>query len=269
MMSARILIIEDNAINRELIDYLLRSFGYETLNAAHGGVGIDMARRDQPDLILCDIQMPGMDGYEFARQARADERLRHIPLIAVTAYAMVGDADRILSMGFDGYVSKPIEPLGLIEVVRSFLPSAASIATSSAEPSTSGPPSVHESATILIVDDAPINLELKRDLLIPHGYEVLTAGTIADALELARAHRPALIVSDVGMRSGSGFDLIRAVKADDELRDIPFVFVSSTHRDEASKAMGLQLGAVRFLLRPMDPESLLAELRACLKPDGA
>ena len=107
-MAARILIVEDNPVNRELMDYLLRSFGFETLVAVHGGVGIDIARRERPDLIICDIEMPTLDGYEFARMAKGDELLRHIPLIAVTAYAMVGDRDRILSMGFEGYISKPI-----------------------------------------------------------------------------------------------------------------------------------------------------------------
>jgi two-component system cell cycle response regulator len=265
-MTARVLIVEDNAVNRELMDYLLRSFGFQTLGAVHGGVGIDMARREEPDLIICDIEMPMMDGFEFARQAKHDERLRHIPLIAVTAYAMVGDRERILATGFDGYVSKPIEPLEFVRVVRSFLPSAAVADRPAAEPiATAAPLGRDRRGTILVVDDTPLNLELKRNLLEPFGYEVVTADNIPLALQLAHEYRPALIVSDVGLRSGSGFDLIRRLKADPQLKDIPFIFNSSTYHDEASQALGLELGAVRFLLRPMEPSDLLAEIEACLR----
>ena len=265
-MTARILLIEDNPVNRELMDYLLRSFGFETLVAVHGGVGIDIARRERPDLIVCDIQMPTLDGFEFASQAKGDEALRHIPLVAVTAYAMVGDRDRILARGFDAYISKPIEPIEFVNVIRSFVPAAISPPPSeiqaelphrevaSAEP-----------LTILVVDDTPLNLELKRDLLVPLGYEVVTADNIPQALQLALQRRPALIISDVGMRLGSGFDLIRQVKADPLLRNIPFIFNSSTYQDPATQAFGLHLGARRFLLRPMEPSVLLAEIQACLK----
>ena len=75
-MGARVLIVEDNAVNRELMDYLLRAFGFETLKAVDGRVGLDIARREKPDLILCDIQMPEIDGMEFARLAKADSALR-------------------------------------------------------------------------------------------------------------------------------------------------------------------------------------------------
>ena len=258
-MKPRVLIIEDNAVNRELMDYLLRKFGFETLGAVHGGVGFDVARRERPDLILCDIQMPGMDGFEFARLAGADEALRDVPLVAVTAYAMVGDRDRILSMGFDGYISKPIEPVEFVRVVTSFLPAHAAPPVPAA-----AAPAAAKQRSILVVDDTPLNLELERGLLGPQGYEVLTADNIPQALALARQHRPALIISDVGMRSGSGFDFIRAVKADPALRDIPFMFHSSTCQDDASRELGLRLGALRFVVRPIEPEALLAQIESCL-----
>jgi two-component system cell cycle response regulator len=268
-MKPRVLIVEDNAMNRELMDYLLRSFGFDTLSAVHGGVGIDVARRERPDLILCDIQMPTMDGFEFARLAAADPALRDVPLVAVTAYAMVGDRDRILSMGFDGYISKPIDPRDFVRVVTSFLPAhvappmpaAAAVAPAAAAAATRH--------TILVVDDTPLNLELERGLLGPHGYEVLTADNVPQAMALARRHRPALIISDVGMRSGSGFDFIRAVKAEPALRDIPFMFNSSTYQDDASRNLGLRLGAVCFLVRPIEPEALLAQIERCLRGPGS
>lgn len=265
-MGARVLIVEDNAMNRELMDYLLRAFGFETLKAVDGRVGLDIARREKPDLILCDIQMPEIDGMEFARLAKADPVLREVPLVAVTAFAMVGDRERVLAQGFDGYISKPLEPLSFIEAVNQLLP--AGLRRSNEAPGTA-PAAPHRPvvpiATILVVDDSPINLELKRDLLQPHGYEVLTALTPGLALQMARERLPALIISDVGMSEGTGFDFIRSVKADPRLRDIPFIFLSSTHWNEASRQLGLELGAFRYLLRPLEPALLLAEIEACVR----
>jgi two-component system cell cycle response regulator len=264
-MGTRVLIVEDNAMNRELMDYLLRAFGFETLKAVNGRIGLDVARRERPDLILCDIQMPDVDGLEFARQAKADPALRDMPLVAVTALAMVGDRERVLAHGFDGYISKPLDPQRLIEVVNGLLPEA--LHRSSAQrtvPAEPAAPSTLVAPVILVVDDSPNNLQLKRDLLQPHGFEVLTALTAGLALALARERRPALIISDVGMREGNGFDFIRAVKADVDLCRIPFFFLSSTHWDEASRRLGLELGATRYLLRPLEPELLLKEIRDCL-----
>src|SRR5882672_7275823 len=102
----RLLIIEDNQVNRELITYLLRAYGYELLIATDGEQGLALAQRERPDLILCDIQIPGIDGYEIARRLKGDPALKGIPLIAVTALAMVGDRERILAAGFEDYIGK-------------------------------------------------------------------------------------------------------------------------------------------------------------------
>src|SRR5262245_9928300 len=103
-MGARVLIIEDNAGNLELMTYLLSAFGHTIIGAEDGDAGLKAARQDPPDLIICDVQLPGMDGYEVARWLKSDSQLRTIPLVAVTALAMVGDRDRVLAAGFDGYL---------------------------------------------------------------------------------------------------------------------------------------------------------------------
>src|SRR5580658_1303541 len=109
-MTARILIIEDNPTNLELMRFLLHASGSSLFTAADGPEGIETARRTIPDLIVCDLQMPGLDGYEVARRLKSDPVLRQVPLVAVTAYAMVGDRDGALAAGFDGYLTKPIMP---------------------------------------------------------------------------------------------------------------------------------------------------------------
>jgi len=123
-MAASILVIEDNPQNLKLMVYLLESFGHTSESALDGLSGLEAAMRGKHDLVLSDILMPGIDGYELARRFKADERLKAIPLIAVTALAMVGDRDRVLAAGFDGYISKPIDPLRFVTEIDSFLPQA-------------------------------------------------------------------------------------------------------------------------------------------------
>ena len=98
---ARILVIEDNPDNLELMTYLLRAFGHDVLAAQDGAEGLATVHREALDLIVCDVHLPKLDGYEVARELKADSRLQCIPLLAVTALAMVGDRDKVLMAGFD------------------------------------------------------------------------------------------------------------------------------------------------------------------------
>jgi CheY-like chemotaxis protein len=118
---ARILVIEDNAINLELMTYLLRAFGHEVLHAYTGTKGLEVLRESRVDLVACDIHLPGMDGYDVIRTIRASPELAATRVIAVTASAMVGDREEVLSAGFDGYVSKPIDPQTFVADLEAFL----------------------------------------------------------------------------------------------------------------------------------------------------
>jgi CheY-like chemotaxis protein len=123
-MSANILVVEDNRENMNLMEYLLRAFGYTPLLATSGAKGVRLAAERHPDVILMDVQMPEMDGYQATAVIRRDPNLALIPIIAVTAFAMVGDGDRILASGFDGYIPKPIAPETFVSEVEAFLPEA-------------------------------------------------------------------------------------------------------------------------------------------------
>lgn len=107
-MSARILLVEDNATNRYLATYLLEQHGYSVTHAVDGEEALATAVREKPDVILMDIQMPKMDGYEATRLLKQREELRDVPVIALTSYAMAGDRERALTSGFAGYIEKPI-----------------------------------------------------------------------------------------------------------------------------------------------------------------
>jgi len=119
-MPKRILVIEDNPANLELMTYLLRAFGHTVLTAEDGAEGLEVVRCEKLDLIVCDVHLPRVDGYEVARQLKRDPLLRRIPLVAVTALAMVGDRDKLLSAGFDGYIDKPITPEIFVKQIEGF-----------------------------------------------------------------------------------------------------------------------------------------------------
>lgn len=120
-MNKCILLIEDNEQNRYLVTYLLQARGWEVLSAEDGPAGLKLAGEIAPALILLDIQLPGMDGYEVARRLRANPKLDAIPVVAVTSYAMPGDRERCLESGCNGYLEKPIDPQTFAGQVESFL----------------------------------------------------------------------------------------------------------------------------------------------------
>jgi two-component system cell cycle response regulator DivK len=128
-----ILMIEDNEQNRYLATFLLQKQGYRVVSAPDGQIGIDAARHLLPDLILLDIQLPGMDGYAVARALREIQDLRTTPIIAVTSYAMVGDREKCLAAGCNGYIEKPINPETFAAEIGNFL-STASEANEPKEP---------------------------------------------------------------------------------------------------------------------------------------
>jgi two-component system cell cycle response regulator DivK len=121
-MSKRILVIEDQEDNRRIMRDLLTSAGYEMLEAVTGEEGVARAEQDRPDLILMDIQLPGLDGYEATRQIKGNTALDHIPIIAVTSYALSGDDAKALAAGCDAYVTKPFSPRALLAKIREYLP---------------------------------------------------------------------------------------------------------------------------------------------------
>ena len=119
-MGQRILVIEDNPTNLELMTYLLNAFGHTTIAARDGEEGVEVALRTIPDLILCDIALPKLDGYGVAARLKDEPTLSGVPLIAVTASAMVDDRAKVIASGFDGYITKPITPETFVGEVEGY-----------------------------------------------------------------------------------------------------------------------------------------------------
>jgi two-component system cell cycle response regulator DivK len=124
-VSKRILVIEDHEDNRQILRDLLTSANFEVIEAVDGEAGLAAAATHRPDLILIDIQLPGIDGYEAGRRLKADTRLHAIPIIAVTSYALAGEADTARAACCDAYIPKPYSPRQLLAKVRGYLSSPA------------------------------------------------------------------------------------------------------------------------------------------------
>jgi len=121
-MKPNILVIEDNDQNLYLVTFMLESKGFNVIQAKDGPAGIELAKTFQPALILLDIQLPGMDGYQVARQLSSDPMTKNINIVAVTSYAMMGDKERAFEAGCSGYIEKPINPETFLSQIDEFLP---------------------------------------------------------------------------------------------------------------------------------------------------
>ena len=264
-MPARILVIEDNQENLDLMLYLLTAFGHTVFAAQDGDEGLQAARREVPDLVLTDLQMPRVDGYEVARAFRNDPRLTRCPLVAVTSYAMRGDRERVLAAGFDGYISKPIVPEEFVSQVESFLTAALHSEPHPApvaDRPSPAPGPFHK--TILAVDNSSVNLSLIQSVLEPFGYKVIPVASVREAIDIARETVPDLILSDLHMPDSDGFHFFETMRADPKLKSVPFAIISSTFWPESDLSRALRLGVRKFIQRPIDPRQLLAEVEACL-----
>jgi two-component system, cell cycle response regulator DivK len=117
----KVLVIEDNEKNRYLISFILKGAGYESVEAITGEEGVEMAESVHPDMVLMDIQLPGIDGYEATRRIRASSADKDLPIIALTSYAMTGDRERALAAGCTGYIEKPLNPDTIIDEIQKYM----------------------------------------------------------------------------------------------------------------------------------------------------
>jgi len=269
-MLSQILLIEDNRDHLELMAYLLRAFGHKPLSCGSGEGGVGVALNREIDLVVCDLMLGGMNGFEVAESFKADARLRNIPLVAVSALGADSVRKRALAAGFDGFISKPISPEAFVLELQRFAktdltqnPTPPAAVTGS-RGSTVRPAVPQHQGTILAVDDRTPNLELARAMLEPFGFNVVTAGSVEEALASIRRHPPSLVLTDVHMGDGTGFDLVRTVRTDPQLHNIPCLVISATYLDFDPRTDELGLDDTNFILRPIEPEALVAKIEASL-----
>lgn len=267
-MGALILLIEDTPHNMDLMRYLLQARGHSVIEATQGEAGVDLAAKELPDLMVIDLQLPDIDGFEVLRRIRQNRALSRAPVVAVTAFAMVGDRDRVLNAGFEGYMTKPLDPETFATEVEEFLPESLKgqvIATP--DPQTHVDLEEKREAgtgkTILVVDNVASNLQLARSVLEPFGYQVVTAPDVEAALKVTQRDRPDLILCDVHMPTDDGFVLLDELRQNPSTTNIPFVFLSSTSKSEdVVRARSHEVAG--FITRPIDPLELLETLEKTL-----
>ncbi len=265
-MGAHILLVEDNPTNRDLITYLLTAFGHNVSVAASGEAGLDMLSAGRPDLIICDLNLPGISGYEVVRRVKLDPALSAIAIVAVTAMAMVGEREKVLAAGFDGYLSKPIDPETFSQQLDRFMPAelrsippASLRKPATPRPASRPPPAV----TMLILDSLGQNGAFMRGLLAGMGFNLLSASDVPGALSLARSELPDLIVTDAPIAPEHFCDFLRAARADVALLRTPFIYLASSAADESNDTKTSAFG-VTIISRAIAPNELRKQILACL-----
>lgn len=256
MENKTILVIEDNDLNRKLFCAMLEMGHYKPLAAEDAETGLEILREVRPDLILMDIQLPGMDGLSATRLIKKDPDLQAIPVVALTAYAMPEDEQTALDAGCSGYISKPVDTRTFLDKLVSFLEET------KAEDKNEVP--FDHKKKILIVDDDPSNIKLLRAKLSTGHYEINSAINGEDALEKAGANPPDLILLDIMMPGIDGLEVTKRLKNSPETNDIPVILITALG-EENYKEKGLEAGADDFLNKPINTVEIQARVRSLLR----
>ena len=258
MANETILVVEDNEMNLKLVRSLLQLGKYEVLDAGDAEKGIQLARDRRPQLILMDIQLPGMDGLSATRLLKEDPELKAIPILALTSYAMQGDEQKALAAGCAGYITKPIDTRNFLKIVQQFThPSEGGRGDQKAEPSSL-------KAKILIVDDEPLNVKLLTAKIPRDKFDVVFAYSGEEALAKVDAVVPDLILLDVMMPGLNGYEITQQLKNDPKTRPIPIILVTALDGAE-DRVRGLEAGAEEFLSKPVNKPELLARINSMLR----
>ena len=252
-MNPRVLLIEDNRPNRDLVRYLLEAHGFLCEEAVDGEAGVQQAFASRPDIVICDLQLPGIDGFEVLRRLRAEPGLAGVPVVAVTAYAMVGDRERILAAGFDGYVAKPIDPQRFVGEIASFLRLDSAV-----------PRRDRAGKRILVVDDRPANRELLASVLGYFGHTVIQADDGAAALLAMRESLPDLVITDLLMPNMDGEELCRLLRSDPATAGLPIIIHTASYRTRQGRQIADRVGVRWVLPKPSEPADIVAMVSQAL-----
>jgi two-component system cell cycle response regulator len=265
-MPARILIIEDNQANMDLVTYLLQAFGHQPLCASDGAMGVEMAQRELPDLILCDLHLPKIDGLGVVARLRADPATRNIPILAASALPVTDGCAALRRAGFTGCLPKSLEPDVLLPSLESFLPEhlrAGGMPAKAAPvpvPSSAQPAPVHARARVLLLDAAPENAGLVAAILAHTGYTVSTASNPMDAGVLLDGHAFDLVLCELGLLEAGRLSFLA-----DALEMAPGLPVLVIRPDDEDDLGNLGAGRRRGILsHPIDPQQLVAAIDALL-----
>lgn len=270
-----ILVVDDSHASRQALATLLKNTGYSVREAPNGELALWSMARRAPDLVMLDVRMPGMSGFDVCRSIRQQSNTAAVPVIFITDVADMDDTLEGFDAGGTDFISKPISDVETLARVRTHISMAqaakklleqhslASDAQRPAQPATMVE-EVARPAEILVVEDTPISLLLLGTILRMAGYVVREATNGELALWSATKRAPDLILLDIRMPGMNGFDVCRCLKFDPATAHIPVIFISAL-TEAQDKAAGFAVGAVDFIAKPFDGKEVLARVQAHLR----
>ncbi len=267
---ARILVVDDEPRNVKLLSAHLSSDGFEPMGAFNGTEALQLATSENPDVILLDIMMPDMDGFEVTRRLKADSMTRHIPVVLVTSLDGSGNRVKGLDAGADEFLTKPVNRAELLVRVRALqrmkqmqdeLQNRKKIVSKIVdEPHFD---SKNQASILLVEDDERLCKQLS-DILGAADYHTVRADSATMAKEVLTHHLPDLILLDRLLPDRDGLSLLDEWKADDQLKALPVIVITAVN-DLERKIEGIEHGADDYLIKPIENNELLARVRAGLR----
>jgi two-component system cell cycle response regulator len=270
-MSARVLVVDDIPINVRLLQAKLSAEFFDVVTAGNGQAALDLIAKEPPDIILLDVMMPGLDGFEVCRRIKTDPKSAHIPVVMVTALSDAADRVRGLKAGADDFLTKPINDLALFARVRSLLRLKMMMDEWRLREETCGQFDLLEpngatdgdasaGARILVVEDNPLAAKSMVGTLTGDGHTARIAATTADSLAAAKEERFDLIMISLLVDGENGLRLCSHFRSQEDTRQVPILLIVDDF-DTPRLVKGLDIGANDYLIRPVDPNEMIARVR--------
>ncbi|MAZ76157.1 MAG: PleD family two-component system response regulator [Micavibrio sp.] len=274
-MSARVLVVDDILPNVKLLEAKLASEYYDVLTATSGQEALERVKVDSPDIILLDVMMPGMDGFEVCEIIKSDPEYAHIPVVMVTALTDATDRVRGLEAGADDFLSKPLNDTALMARVRSLVrlkmtvdewrareTTASQLGVIDETPTVMGEPV--ENANILVVEDLDFEHEKITSTLAQDNDDVVIVSNGPEAMEQVNNKEFDLLIVSLNLETEDGLRLCSHLRSSEKTRSIPILMVAEDG-DMSRIAHGLEIGAHDYILRPIDSNELLARVRTQIR----
>ncbi len=270
-MSARVLVVDDVPVNVRVLEERLVAEYFDVLTAGDGRTALDLARRERPDIVLLDVMMPDIDGYEVCRRLKAEARTCHIPVVMVTALDDTQSRVRGLEAGADDFLTKPVRDVALLARVRSLVRLKQAMDEWRLREITAArfglvddlPALVEESARdahILLVEDSPVECERITRILARDGHRTTASASCEAALEAVRHGDFDLVIVSLLLGREDGLRLCSRIRSDMLTRQTPLLILVD-EQDPRRLAKGLELGVNDYLILPLEASELRARVR--------
>jgi two-component system cell cycle response regulator len=270
-MSARILVVDDIAANVRLLEAKLAAEYFEVVTASSGPEALEIINRNAPDIVLLDVMMPEMDGFEVCTRIRANAKTRFLPVVMVTALSDPSDRVRGLEAGADDFLTKPVNDLALFARVRSLVRLKMMMDEWRMREQTSGQfdilagetepgPEDDRNAEILLVESFQPAAQRIVGVLAGDGNKVEVADSLAKGLEIASKAPHDLIITNIQVAGEDGLRLCSHLRSQEDTRQVPILLIVEDY-DMPRLIKGLDIGASDYLMKPIDPNELLARVR--------